>query len=103
MDGHCPGGFTLQSMTPVDEANEKMVRILLEAGANPNIEDDKLGKPLGIALNRNLHSIAELLIQFGALRPYISIGLPMYVNRFTSICYHIALTRSSGNGLIFLR
>ena len=49
--------------------NEKIVSMLLEAGANPNITGGELGSPLSIVMHDKEFRSAELLIKFGAKFP----------------------------------
>lgn len=46
--------------------NEKIVSMLLEAGANPNITGGELGSPLSIVMHDKEFRRAESLIKFGA-------------------------------------
>ncbi len=46
--------------------NEKIVSMLLEAGANPNITGSELGSPLSIVMHDKEFRSAEILIKFGA-------------------------------------
>lgn len=46
--------------------NEKIVSMLLEAGANPNITGGELGSPLSIVMHDKEFRSAEILIKFGA-------------------------------------
>lgn len=60
-------GFLVRSLSRATSAgNPELVRVLLEAGANPNLESDGVLPPLSAAIERNDEAVFELLLDAGA-------------------------------------
>lgn len=70
-----------QLSTDEDSWQKELAQLMLEKGANPNVENDIGGTPLIIAISRKKPALVELLLRNGANPNYINIY------GFTAIIY----------------